>query len=138
MKTSRPVQGEVDRAEAGIGGRVDDYDYDLPANRIAQYPAERRDAARLLILEDGGGLTHAHVPDLVERIQPGDVVVVNESAVFPARLLGRKPTGAEAEVLLVRPWVGEGGGREGAVAAGASGGRRAVEDVRVWEALVRP
>lgn len=101
------------------GTRVSDYDYDLPPDRIAQYPAERRDDSRLLVSAPDGSVQHRRIPDLVDLIPAGDVLVVNESAVFPARLLGRKPTGANAEILLVRPWS------EG---AGAS----------LWEALVRP
>lgn len=112
------------------GTRVSDYDYALPPDRIAQYPAERRDGARLLALRADGSVEHRHIPDLVEIVEPGDVLVVNESAVFPARLLGRKPTGAEVEVLLVRPWQ-EGAGRS---LMGARPGRGPT----LWEALVRP
>lgn len=107
------------------GTRVADYDYHLPPGRIAQYPAERRDESRLLVLAADGSFHHRRVPDLVDLLAAGDALVVNESAVFPARLLGRKPTGAEAEVLLVRPL--EGGGPPGPSVDG-----------RLWEALVRP
>ena len=101
------------------GSRVSDYDYELPPDRIARYPANRRDESRLLVLSGGNGLGHLTFGRVVELFEPGDVLVVNESRVVPARLLGRKPTGAPSEVLLVRP---------------ADGGA----DPYVWEALVRP
>ena len=85
-------------------GRTDAYDYHLPAELIAARPAERRDASRLLLVDRARGrLADAAFPALLERLSPGDAVVVNDSRVFPARLLGRKPTGARAEILLVRP-----------------------------------
>jgi S-adenosylmethionine:tRNA ribosyltransferase-isomerase len=102
------------------GSLVSDYDYQLPDHRIARYPSERRDASRLLVVPRGGGpLRHLRFHEVVELFEPGDVVVVNESKVLPARLLGRKPSGARAEVLLLRP----------APEAG---------DAHLWEALVRP
>ena len=99
------------------GSRVSHYEYDLPSGRIARYPSERRDGSRLLTLEPSGSVSHGDFPDVVDLFSPGDVLVVNESKVFPARLLGRKPTGAEAEVLLIRPHG---------------------DDEYVWEAMVRP
>jgi len=101
------------------GSELSDYDYELPPERIARYPAARRDESRLLVSEERGALRHVGFAGVVDLIDPGDVLVVNESRVLPARLLGRKPTGAPAEVLLVRP-------------ADAGG------DPYVWEALVRP
>ncbi len=100
--------------------RVSDFDYDLPPGRIARYPAERRDESRLLVVPPGDApFGHLRFRDVTRLLRPGDVLVVNESKVLPARLLGRKPTGAPAEILLVRP------------APGAS-------DAHLWEALVRP
>ena len=102
------------------GSRVSDYDYQLPDHRIARYPTERRDASRLLVVPRGAGpFQHLRFHEVVDLFEPGDVVVVNESKVLPARLLGRKPTGAQAEVLLLRPAPG-------------------AEDPHLWEALVRP
>ncbi len=96
-----------------------DFDYALPAERIARYPAHRRSDARLLVLERGSGrISHRRIRDLPALMHSGDLLVVNDTRVFPARLIGRKPTGAPGEVLLLAP------------AADA--------DDRVWEALVRP
>ncbi len=100
------------------GSRLSDYDYELPPGRIARYPAERRDQSRLLALV-GDEMRDLGFADVVGLFEPGDVLVVNETKVVPARLLGRKPTGAPAEILLIRPARGE-------------------QDTRVWEALVRP
>ena len=95
------------------------FEYDLPPGRIARYPAQRRADARLLVLSLATGrVEHRRFRDLPSFMRAGDLMVVNDTRVFPARLLGRKPTGAAGEVLLLRP---------------AAGG-----DARVWEALVRP
>jgi S-adenosylmethionine:tRNA ribosyltransferase-isomerase len=79
-----------------------------------------------------GRFGHHRFRDVAEFIRPGDLLVVNESKVLPARLLGRKPTGAEVEVLLLRP----AGAMEGGSSAGHEG--YGTGDDRVWEALVRP
>ena len=112
-----------------------DFGYHLPEGRIARYPAARRDESRLLLAPRAGGpFQHRVFRDLPRLMRAGDVLVVNESRVLPARLLGAKPTGARAEVLLLRP-LGEGDGAEGAgVAAGTAVGGGG----RLWEALVRP
>jgi len=93
------------------------YDYHLPVDRIAQDPAEPRDAARLLVLDRRSGARRdAFVRDLDAVLRPGDCLVVNDTRVVPARLFGRlERTGREAELLLLRP----------------------LEDGE-WEALVRP
>jgi S-adenosylmethionine:tRNA ribosyltransferase-isomerase len=76
-------------------------DYDLPADAIAQRPAEPRDAARLLVDDGDGTVGHRTVADLPDLVGPGDVVVVNTTRVLPARLRLRKATGGEVEVLLL-------------------------------------
>ena len=86
-------------------GRVlSDFDYSLPPGRIAQEPLRDRDASRLLVLERSRGRrSHHGFRELPELLEPGDLIVVNRSRVFPARLLGRKvASGGRAEVLLVR------------------------------------
>ena len=93
-------------------------EYPLPESSIAQVPLEERDSARLLdALDPGGALDDRHVRDLPSLVGAGDVVVVNNSRVLPARLRLRRPGGANAEVLLLAPEPG---------------------DARCWTALVRP
>ncbi len=102
------------------GPALADYDYDLPPGRIARYPAAERDDSRLLVVSrTGGGIRHDRFRDLPRWVAPGDLLVLNESRVLPARLLGVKPTGAPSEILLLRPAAEE-------------------KDPRLWEALVRP
>lgn len=83
--------------------RVSDFAFDLPDELIAQYPAPVRGASRLLVLDrSGSGVTHASVADLPQFLRAGDLLVLNDTRVFPARLLGvREPGGGEVECLLV-------------------------------------
>jgi len=81
--------------------RLADFDYELPDERIAQVPIEPRDAARLLVDRGDAAPEHRHVRDLPEILRPGDLLVVNETRVIPARLRLRRPTGGAAEVLLL-------------------------------------
>jgi S-adenosylmethionine:tRNA ribosyltransferase-isomerase len=104
------------------GSRTSHYSYDLPDHRIARYPSDRREESRLLVVPREGPFGHAHFHDIVGNFREGDVLVVNESRVLPARLLGERASGGRAEVLLVRPAEP----LEGA------------PDPLVWEALVRP
>ncbi|MCU0561410.1 MAG: tRNA preQ1(34) S-adenosylmethionine ribosyltransferase-isomerase QueA [Desulfobacterales bacterium] len=81
---------------------LSDYDYELPAGLIAQSPAKRRDRSRLLRLERRtGALSHHRFERLPERLTAGDVLVVNDTAVIPARLVGRKATGGRVEVFIL-------------------------------------
>ncbi len=85
------------------GDRTSDYDFELPEGRIAQAPAERRDASRLMIVHrDTGVIEHAHFADLAPLIPAGDVMVLNTTRVFRARLLGARNSGAPAEIFLLR------------------------------------
>jgi S-adenosylmethionine:tRNA ribosyltransferase-isomerase len=94
-----------------------DFDYELPPERIAQTPIEPRDAARLLVDRAPHPPDHRHVRDLTEILRPGDLLVVNETKVIPARLALRRASGGAAEVLMLEP----------------------IDGTRtVWEALVRP
>ncbi len=96
---------------------LDDFDYSLPEELIAQVPVEPRDSARLLVDRGGDAPLHRHVRDLTEFLGDGDLLVVNDSRVIPARLHLQRHTGGAAEVLLLEPLDGE---------------------RRTWEALVRP
>jgi len=82
--------------------RVADFHYDLPPELIAQMPAPQRDQSRLLVLQrPNGRVTHRRFPDLLDSLRAGDLVVLNDSRVIPARLRGVKvPSGGEIEVLL--------------------------------------
>lgn len=92
------------REAVAAGRRTADYEYALPRSQIAQRPAPRRDASRLLVVPRGAGpFVDGRFPDVLEWLRPGDLLVVNDTRVFPARLVGRKPTGARVEVLLLRP-----------------------------------
>lgn len=100
--------------------RLADFDFDLPESCIAQEPVEPRDASRLLRLGPGGTLTHRRFRDLVDEFERGDVLVVNESRVLPARLRLKKPTGGAVEVLFHRPETGT------------------IEHARSWRGIARP
>ena len=83
--------------------RVSDFDYALPPHRIAQSPAERRDQSRLLVVNRSSGtFEHRRFSDIAEMVPAGDAIVLNTTRVFRARLLGRRDSGAPAEVLLLR------------------------------------
>ncbi len=78
------------------------YDYTLPEKNIAQHPADKRDQSRLLVLDQTtGSIEHLHFSDIKQFIGPGDVLVINDTKVFPARLEGRKQTGGRVEVFLL-------------------------------------
>lgn len=88
--------------------KTHDFWYDLPEELIAQTPLERRDGSQLLVLNRvTGAMEHRHFFDIVDYLQPGDCLVMNDSRVLPARLLGHRPTGGAVEVLLLRD-LGEG------------------------------
>lgn len=97
--------------------RLDDFDYELPDELIAQFPAEPRDTARLLVDQGSAAPLHRQVRDLPEFLADGDLLVVNDTRVIPARLRLQRASGGAAEVLLLEPLDAE---------------------RRTWEALVRP
>ena len=83
--------------------KTHDFWYDLPEELIAQTPLEQRDASRLMVMDRvSGEVTHKHFYDIVDYLHPGDCLVMNDSRVLPARLLGHRPTGGAVEVLLLR------------------------------------
>jgi S-adenosylmethionine:tRNA ribosyltransferase-isomerase len=88
------ARGELDCSLAG-------YDYQLPQERIAQNPASPRDSARLLVVNSPTHHTHRVFRDLPELLRPGDLLIMNNTRVIPARLYGYKPSGALVEVLLL-------------------------------------
>lgn len=96
---------------------IEEFDYFLPEELIAQHPTDKRDASRLLVADRAtGNLEHRHFYDILEYLKPGDCLVMNNSKVIPARLFGTKEiTGAKVEFLLIRRIQGD-----------------------LWEAMVRP
>ena len=83
--------------------KTSDFYYDLPEELIAQTPLEQRDTSRLLTLDRATGqIGHKHFYDILDSLRPGDCLVMNDSRVLPARLLGHRPTGGAVEVLLLR------------------------------------
>lgn len=97
--------------------QIADFDYELPQDRIAQTPIEPRDAAKLLVDRGSGAPEHREVRNLPDLLRDGDLLVLNETRVIPARLRLERSTGGAAEVLLLEPWDA---------------------DRRTWEALARP
>ena len=96
---------------------LSDIDYELPEKLIAQHPVEPRDSARLLVATGADQVEHKHMTDFVDMLEPGDVMVVNDTRVLPARLSLHRKTGGAAEVLLLE---------------------QRSSDFRLWEALVKP
>lgn len=83
--------------------RTSDFDYFLPPEQIAQTPLEPRHSSRLLVLRRAQtGLEHTHFWNLDEYLQPGDLLVINQTRVIPARIFAHKPTGGKVEILLLR------------------------------------
>lgn len=97
--------------------QLSDIDYVLPEELIAQKPIEPRDSARLLVAIEPGEVSHQVVAELDALVGPGDLIVVNDTKVLPARLVLQRKTGGAAEVLLLE---------------------KRSSDARLWEALVRP
>ena len=89
--------------------RLEDLDYDLPESLVAQHPADRRDEARLLVVERATGALHDRsFRDLPRWLRAGDALALNETRVRPARLYLRRASGGRVELLFVRPEAGEG------------------------------
>ena len=106
------------------------FDYALPDELIAAYPAQQRDHSRLLVLNrKTGALAHRTFRDLIDLIPFGDALVLNETRVLPARLLGTRAGGGAAEVLLLRPLAENAASYEPAAMENSGA---------IWEALVRP
>jgi S-adenosylmethionine:tRNA ribosyltransferase-isomerase len=111
---------------------VREFDFDLPAELIAQAPSPHRGEGRLLHLSRSSGvITHTRMAALPELLEPGDLLVVNDTRVFPARLLGRRvPSGGAVECLLI--------GRDADPVALSPTSRTDRGDVQLWEALMHP
>lgn len=100
----------------GTNMKVSEFNYELPESLIAQTPIEKRDTSRLMILnKEKQTIEHKTFKDIIEYLQPGDVLVRNNTKVLPARLYGKKETGANIEFLLLNNIEGD-----------------------IWECMVRP
>lgn len=97
--------------------KLTDFNYELPEELIAQDPLEKRSDSRLMVVgREDGSITHKHFYDIIDYLNPGDCLVINDTKVIPARLMGVKPdTGASIEVLLLKR-----------------------KEEKVWETLVKP
>ena len=84
--------------------KTEDFDYDLPKELIAQTPLKNRNASRMMVLDkETGEYADKHFTDLIDYLNPGDTLVLNDTKVIPARLIGHKPdTGAVIEVLMLK------------------------------------
>ncbi|HBM28989.1 MAG TPA: tRNA preQ1(34) S-adenosylmethionine ribosyltransferase-isomerase QueA, partial [Halomonas sp.] len=81
-----------------------DFHFELPDELIARYPSEQRSDCRLLCVDgQSGALDHRRFPDLLDLLEPGDLLVFNDTRVIPARLHGHKASGGKVEMLLERP-----------------------------------
>ena len=115
-----------DRTDPAAALPTSAFEYQLPPELIAHQPAPQRDASRLLVIHrDRDAFEHREFRDIVQLIAPNDVIVLNETRVIPARLLGRRPGGGEAEIVLLRP------ARDAAPSLASDWPHR-------WHALVRP
>ena len=96
--------------------KVTDFDYELPEELIAQTPIKKRDASRLMVLDrDKKTIDHKVFSDVIDYLEEGDCLVINDTKVIPARLYGKKETGASVEFLLLKQLEGD-----------------------IWESIVRP
>ncbi|MEW6117779.1 MAG: tRNA preQ1(34) S-adenosylmethionine ribosyltransferase-isomerase QueA [Nitrospirota bacterium] len=85
-----------------------DFDFVLPRELIALYPAEKRDHSRLLVLRRSGAIEHRRFFDIAGYLRKGDMLLLNDTKVFPARIIGTKPSGGSIDILLVRERADEG------------------------------
>ena len=96
--------------------KLEEFDYELPEELIAQIPIEKRDESRLMILDrEKGEIEHKTFKNIIEYLEPGDCIVRNNTKVIPARLYGKKDTGANVEFVLLKQLDGD-----------------------IWESIVRP
>ena len=95
---------------------VSDFDYDLPEELIAQMPSEKREFSRMMVLNRADkSINHKHFYDIVDYLNENDLLVINNTKVIPARLIGKKETGAVIEIFLLKNTEG-----------------------KIWEALIKP
>ncbi|MFC1572449.1 tRNA preQ1(34) S-adenosylmethionine ribosyltransferase-isomerase QueA [Candidatus Eisenbacteria bacterium] len=131
-----PKNGKISPEDPSPEALLDLYSYQLPPEAIAQFPIEPRDASRLLVLSRSAqATTHRHFRDLTDLLRPGDLLVLNDTRVIPARVFGRKiPGGGKLEVLLVRD-LSTGSAEPGPSSAESC--RPAPDEPGTWEVFLR-
>jgi len=93
--------------------RIEEFDYTLPSSVIAQYPSSQRGESSLMVLHRSQGtIEHRDFQDILDYFHPGDLLVMNNTRVLPARLIGKKETGGRCEILLIPSWNGTKGAWE--------------------------
>jgi S-adenosylmethionine:tRNA ribosyltransferase-isomerase len=120
--------------------RTSDFDFAFPEHLIATEPLPRGEARMLTVPRSGGPAAFGHVRDLPDRLSPGDLLVLNDTKVLRARLVGETPLGQRAEVLLLTPRPGGAVGGEGAGHGAGPGaepaGKSGIDAGMRWEAMV--
>lgn len=81
---------------------ISQYDYSLPASLVAQFPTPKRSSSRLLVTQSGEGYRDIQFEDIIDELNPGDLLVVNDTRVLAARMFGEKPSGGKVEIMLER------------------------------------
>ena len=94
--------------------KTEQFDYPLPKSLIAQYPPPERGQSRLMVVHrTSGAIEHRSFQEIFHCFSPGDLLIINNTRVLPARLIGRKETGGRCEILLLPQWNGGGNGLKG-------------------------
>jgi S-adenosylmethionine:tRNA ribosyltransferase-isomerase len=118
-----------------ISAKLSDFDYTLPKELIAQTALLKRSEARLLVLDRGKkSIEHRTFTRIIEYLNPGDVLILNDTKVLPARLFGTKKTGGRVEVLLLRSVIPA----EAGIQRSLDPRVRGDDNSQIWEALIRP
>ena len=83
--------------------KVEDFNYHLPPEHIAQHPSEKRDHSKMMVINKANkSITHRQFKDITDYIKPDDLIVINNTKVIPARVFGTKETGANIEIFLIQ------------------------------------
>jgi S-adenosylmethionine:tRNA ribosyltransferase-isomerase len=127
------TEQDTELKDVRVGMRTDDYDYELPEELIAQHPEEKRDHSRLMVLDRSKHtIEDRHFSDIGDYLVPGDLLIINDTRVLPARLYGNRPTGGKAEVLLLKRLTADMLGEQAADRVAD------LKQPQIWEAMVRP
>ena len=112
---------------------LSEYDYNLPEELIAQMPADKRDNSRMMVLDrKNRTISHKHFYDIVDLIEPNSLLVMNNTKVLPARLIGHKDTGAKVEVFLLKQ------SKDQSLESDMQCSIGRVKRLRLWDVLIKP